>query len=151
MAYTTQPGTFPHRVVEFLKLKPRGFEISTAELAEVMDFDPEAVRQCLLNARKHGLVAARKVNNPTCGVMLLWRLGDGKPEQRDPDVARYDALIDNTNQGRRIDLERPDFRAIEFEGKLLVTGMRIIDGVAVFEPEQVLQLKRTTDWWRAGA
>jgi hypothetical protein len=150
MAYATQPGTFPHRVVEWLRRKPDGFECSTAEIAAAMDFDMDAVAPCLVNARKHGALATRKVARPH-GVMLLWRLGDGRPEQRDPAVAAYDARVEAATQGKRNDLVPPQFRALEWEGKLLVTGMQIVDGVAVFEPHQVLQLKRHTDWWRASA
>lgn len=151
MAYATQPGTFPHRVVQFLKTKPPGFEISSADLAEAMDFERYAVIPCLVSPRKHGALAVRKVEGVVGGVCLLWRLGDGVPEHQEGEAAAVDASAEGSTpppQGRRARSRAGEFRALMFENKLLATGMEIRDGVAIFTPDMILALKKHTDWVR---
>jgi hypothetical protein len=41
---------------------------------------------------------------------------------------------------------RIGFRALVWDGQLLATGMQMIDGVAVFTPEQIGEIKRLVTW-----
>jgi hypothetical protein len=77
MTYSTQPGTLPHRVVEFLKSKPQGAQFSTGELCDELAADRASFSALMVSAKKHGIL--RGVKKP--GVLaLFWSLGDGTPE-----------------------------------------------------------------------
>jgi len=74
MSYTPQPGTFPARVVEYLRSLPAGAERSSAELAEALGQENVMVAPMLAHGRAVGAVRARKE-----GRLLYWSLGDGTP------------------------------------------------------------------------
>lgn len=85
MTYTTQPGTVPHRALEFLKSKPPGFSIATAPFAEAIDVDVGSLSASLATPRKHGLIASER---STKGMFLVWSLGNGEsalPQDSEPD------------------------------------------------------------------
>lgn len=90
MTYTPQPGTIPHRVIEFLKSQPHGLEFSTAALAEAIGHEGSGLHACLATPLEHGAVKADKRVPPLGGkATLFWSLGDGtpppKPEDYEPD------------------------------------------------------------------
>lgn len=75
MSYTPQAGTFPARVIDYLRSLPAGAERSSVELADELDQDPMVVAGLLGYPRKAGALKARKE-----GRVLYWSLGDGTPE-----------------------------------------------------------------------
>lgn len=75
MSYTPQAGTFPARVIEYLRSLPAGSERSSAALAEALDQDANLTAPLLAHVRKNGALKARKE-----GRILFWSLGDGTPE-----------------------------------------------------------------------
>jgi hypothetical protein len=87
--YVPQPGTFPARAIEHLRGLPPGAELSSAELADALDFDRYAVVPCLLTPKKHGVIKSRKENG-----IHRWSLGDGipepLPEDHEPDEPLHD-------------------------------------------------------------
>jgi hypothetical protein len=153
VTYTPQPGTIPHKAVQWLqameKIAPGG-EYSTPDLCDRIGVDAEGFTAYMAKSRKYGAVHVRR--KPYTGKLLYWRLGDGTPEaDLPPDVAAHDARIDASQQGHRADLKGKSkrdhsFRVLAWDGRLLATGMKIKDGVAIFEPEQVRAIKRHTDW-----
>lgn len=169
MTYTPQPGTIPHRVVEHLReladLFPRR-EPSTAEMCEALDIDSAGVTAFMRPAREHGLVHCRK--KQATGKLLFWRMGDGTPDPllggRDMDSALIQPSAADASDHLNGDARpgevlpgvagtaplRQEFRALIWEGQLLATGMEIIDGVAVFTPDQIDQVKRVVTWARQG-
>lgn len=164
MAYEPQPGTIPHRAVAWLRamenLSPDRW-YTTPELCAALDLETPGFTAYMQPCRAHGTVQTQQ--RPDTGKLLWWRIGDGTPPAC--EVAQYDARVEATNPGKRTDLgdrqplvdqwvppqPRPGFRAVEWDGHLITTGMEIRDGVAIFTPDQVLQLKRRTDWWGAQA
>jgi hypothetical protein len=178
MTYEPQPGTIPYKAVAWLRAQDGvspGRWYSTPELCERIDTEVECFSAYMRPAREHGLVHTEK--RTATGKLLWWRIGDGTPQfDKPPHLAEFDARLDGSRQGKRtqdepqketpLDLsgvhgevfpgvaaDAPlpvhGFRAIEWEGYLLATGMEIRDGVAIFTPEHVAQLKRHTDWWPA--
>jgi len=90
MTYTPQPGTIPYRVIEYLKIQPRGLEFSSAALAEAIGHDGAGLRSCLAIPLEHGALKADKRVPPLGGkATLFWSLGDGtplpKPDDYEPD------------------------------------------------------------------
>ena len=75
MSYTPQAGTFPARVIDYLRTLPAGAERSSVELADELDQDPLVVANLLGYPRKAGALKARRE-----GRVLYWSLGDGTPE-----------------------------------------------------------------------
>lgn len=75
MSYTPQPGTFPARVIDYLRSLPAGAERSSVELADELDQDRTVVVNLLTYPRKHGALRARRQGN-----LMFWSLGDGTPE-----------------------------------------------------------------------
>lgn len=170
MTYHPQPGTIPHRAVAWLRAQHSIYpdrEYPTPELCEALDCETAGFTAFMSTARSHGLVQARFHAGE--GKLLFWRLGDGEPVADIRGYARDEELLStplplhvplhvNREAGPLFpgvstspasEAMRARLHAIEWEGKLLVTGMEIRDGVAIFEPEHVQQLKRHTDWWRA--
>jgi hypothetical protein len=93
--------------------------------------------------REHGVVHTRKA---PVGRLLYWRLGDGKQDptlgwRRTPAVVAFDAQVESAPVPMQ-----PEFRALVWDGNLLATGMVIRDGVAVFTPEHIEEIKRLTAW-----
>jgi hypothetical protein len=80
MAYETQPGTIPHRAVEHLKTLGPGVEVSSAELAALIDVEPTVLVNTLRAAAHHGVVRRRESLTAGGKKSLYWKLGDGKPE-----------------------------------------------------------------------
>ncbi|TCP06581.1 hypothetical protein EV676_10664 [Caldimonas thermodepolymerans] len=82
-AYKPLPGSIPARVIEILQALPEGKELSTAELADMIDQPPDTLVQCLQLPRRRGMLQARRSG----GRVLLWSLGDG------------DMLVDEEDDG----------------------------------------------------
>lgn len=137
--YRPQPGTIPYRVIEWLRQHPDRNPV-TAELSEAMGVEARGFTDYMRAARDRGAVhTSRSVMNKH---VLHWRLGDGRP---DPTIWPHGRKDEDDAEA----WHPPKFRAVEFGGRLLVTGMAIRQGVAVFEPEQIAQLKRLTQGWPA--
>lgn len=90
MSYTPIRGTIPWRVIEFLKLQPRGMEFSSAALAEAIGHDGASIAVCLTTALEHGALKGEKRVPPLGGQKTyFWSLGDGtplpKPSDYEPD------------------------------------------------------------------
>lgn len=160
MSYEPQPGTIQHRAIAWLrsaaKVRP-GYAPSTVEFCTALGVDTENFSAYMRPAREHGIVHTSKASG--CKV-LFWRLGDGTPDPQITGRPANDALPRKLapRDLRAIPTSAfppappiPVFRAVEWDGHLLVTGMEIRDGVAIFRPEQVEQLRERTAWWRAGA
>lgn len=159
MAYHPQPGTTPFRAVAWLrsmaKVSP-GRKVSTVELCEAIGVETDCFTAYMASCRAHGLVHAE--HQPGTKV-LLWSLGEGQPvdlhapRERDEPLSQAVHVPERRGEmfpGVAANAPLPsEFRALEWDGHLLVTGMEIRDGVAIFGPEQVLALKRHTDWWKS--
>jgi hypothetical protein len=157
MAYEPQPGTIPFRAIAWLrsmeKCRP-GAKTSTADLCESIGVDSEGFTAYMATERRHGLAKAEHQRGTK---VLLWSLGDGKPvdleaREQDEPLQRAPTALDLSGvSGSPFPPAVPDptFRAVKFDGKLLVTGMEIRDGVAIFEPHHIPLLKQHTDWWRS--
>lgn len=83
--YETQPGTVPHKVLAYLQRHMMsGAELSTAELADAVDADRNALQSQLATAVRHGAITKSKRNG-----IAYWSLGDGKPRaplhEQEPD------------------------------------------------------------------
>lgn len=76
MSYQTQPGTVPHRVVEFLRTQ-KGKEFSTAELCDLLGIENSSFAGFMSTARGHGAVKAQRI--PNRGVGMFWSVGDDVP------------------------------------------------------------------------
>ena len=80
-SYTTQPGTIPHRVIEWLKLQPAAADYSSGDLAEALDVDVSCIVPCLATPKKHGALRGRKEDG-----CWRWSLGDGTHEPLPFDI-----------------------------------------------------------------
>lgn len=157
MKYELQPGTTPFRAVAWLrsmaKVRPN-YEPSTVEVCEALDVDVDGFTACMANARYHGLVkTSRRVG---AGKVLFWSLGDGartddirSVKKEAPLHPRFEVDLSAMRAPLLPELAGPPpgFRAMPWDGNLLVTGMEVRDGVAIFTPEMVMGLKQHTDWW----
>jgi hypothetical protein len=77
MTYVPQPGTFPYRVIDFLREHGEGAELPAAEICDALDINLDGFASCMAAARRHGVLRARQCpENPK---RLLWSLGDGTP------------------------------------------------------------------------
>jgi hypothetical protein len=143
MAYEPQPGTIPFRAIAWLrsmeKCRP-GAKTSTADLCESIGVDSEGFTAYMATARRHGLAKAEH------------QRGTKEAREQDEPLQRAPTALDLSGvSGSPFPPAVPDptFRAVKFDGKLLVTGMEIRDGVAIFEPHHIPLLKQHTDWWRS--
>lgn len=149
MAYKTQPGTIPHRVLQYLQSKPEGFEISSAELAEELGIDPVGIVQCLASPRKHGTLAVR--TPPENRRVLLWSVGDGVPEEQahdfEPDTPLR-AAPEWTRPPKPAKPRTQEFRAAYWtDGSLIMVGVQVDDeGTLVLPPAQTLKLRQLLAW-----
>ena len=87
MAYELQPGTLPHRVVNWLKLQPIGGEFSSTQIAEEIGASLEGFASTLQTAKSHGVLRMRKELR-----VCYWSLGDGTPEPLPFDLERDEPL-----------------------------------------------------------
>lgn len=93
MSYTPQPGTIPHRVIEFLKQQPRGVEFSSAHLAEAIGHDGASIAIYLAAALEHGVLKGEKRVPPLGGQKTyFWSLGDGTPLPKPDDYVPDEPL-----------------------------------------------------------
>lgn len=149
MNYEPVAGTIPHRVLAWLRSMDKvrhGYEPSTAEICEQLDLETAGFSNFMLRCRENGLTHARRD-----GRSLRWKLGDG---MCDPDLYyrgtdEAPAYIESKPAKVSKAAVPKEFRVLLFEGKLLTAGMEIRDGVAIYEPEMLRELKRHTDWARA--
>lgn len=137
MTYKTQPGTIPHRAVEYLRTLPPGTEVSTATLADAVGHEGDTnLAPFLLAAVKHGAIVPRKVKGVRS---YFWSLGDGTPQAVDPEEAQDAPKVIRTRAS-------PDGQAFNaalwIDGSLIVVGaQRRPDGAVVLTPEQTRQLR----------
>lgn len=98
MTYSPPAGTIPHKVIEFLRSKPAGFEASTAELAEAIGQENLSLSPYLVAAREHGVLKTDK-RSPTPGAQhtLFWSLGGefitAKPADPQPKKVQKPIVI----------------------------------------------------------
>jgi hypothetical protein len=88
MTYIPQPGTVPHRIINWLKLQPIGAEYSSAVLAEELGIEQSHVGPCLQAPMRHGAITARKD-----GRLMMFSLGDGIPLCTGPDHELDEPLL----------------------------------------------------------
>lgn len=155
MIYNPPTGTIPFRAIAWLKAmagQGQHGPFSSAGLCEGIDSDPAGFVTCMKPALTAGIVTAVKLKGR--GKTLWWALGDGKtqhPHDFTPDVSmapkprvtvRPGPLFPGVNASRYDDGQ--PFRAVEFYGRVIVTGVQIIDGAAVFTREQFRALQGAT-------
>jgi hypothetical protein len=91
MTYESQPGTVPHRVIEYLKALPEGSEKSLAEIAVAFGWEnARGLKSWLIPAMEGGALAFRYGGQR----MTFVRLGDGRDRyarEGDPQVAHVPA------------------------------------------------------------
>lgn len=76
MSYAPLPGTAPARAIAYLQTLPPGKEVSTAELAEAIDYDKGSMASTMTLAKYHGLVVGRR---PKGVLYTMWSSGTGVP------------------------------------------------------------------------
>lgn len=144
MPYEPQPGTIPHRAYAWLRsMRQCGDEgpFPTSVLCDAIGVDSWGFAPFMRPAREHGIVHTSR--RPGRGLALLWSLGDGKP---DPGLNARPVPSDVTQATVRLPRASlppwtpPAFRAVQFEGRVIVVGAEIRDGVAVFTREQIAHL-----------
>lgn len=152
MSYQPQPGTIPYRAVKWMKSMESvagNGPWSTAQLCEGIDVETNGFVTCMKPAIAAGLVKPQKIAGK--GKSLWWELGDGKPEAK-PDDFTYDISMSPRPRVKvrpgplfpGVNASRPSevpFRVVGFFGRVIVTGVQIIDGAAVFTPEQFNALR----------
>lgn len=157
--YTTQPGTLPHRAVEYFRAHPKA-ELSSAALAEAIDAPDANVAACLYKAVRFGLLHARKD-----GRLLMWSLGDGKPEPEEDSEADQALQRGEAPEPRpgpflpglttlqppttpAPPVERQPFNAgLWVDGSLILVGLQLReDGAAVVSPEDTMKLRQLLAW-----
>jgi hypothetical protein len=74
MSYIPQPGTVPHRVINWLKLQPVGANFTTAVISEELGIEKSHVGPCLNAPVKHGAITVRKEKG-----LSFYGLGNGVP------------------------------------------------------------------------
>lgn len=79
--YVPQPGTIPHRVIEYLRRLAPGAEAANAVLADELDITQSSIIPCMLAAVHHGVVKRERREGVT-----FWSLGDGVPLGPAPDA-----------------------------------------------------------------
>lgn len=148
MSYQPTPGTIPYRAIGWLKelaaARPE-HEPSTSEICEALGISSDLFTGYMRPTRAHGAVHTRRGQGTR---VLFWHLGDGKPDRTldlayRPDLER--AAAEPKPEPLPMNI---GFRVTLWDGHLLATGMEIRDGVAIFTPEMVRQLKTHTDWAR---
>lgn len=88
MTYIPQPGTVPHRIINWLKLQPIGAEFSSAVLAEELGIEQSHIGPCLQAPMRHGAITARKD-----GRLMMFSLGAGIPLCNGPDHELDEPLL----------------------------------------------------------
>ena len=88
MTYIPQPGTVPHRIINWLKLQPIGNEYSSAVLAEELGIEQSHIGPCLQAPMRHGAITARKD-----GRLMMFGLGAGIPLCAGPDHELDEPLL----------------------------------------------------------
>lgn len=141
MSYTPQPGTIPHRAVAWLR--ENGYDAdsagaSTALVCEELGIDCSAFTHSMGTAVGHGLVERQAIEGK--GRVLFWRMAERAPIASVARIAPIARLVSRPAEG--------EFRSLMWEGQLPATGMEIRDGVAIFTPDMVQEIKRQTDWAR---
>lgn len=86
MSYKPQPGTMPHRVIEYLKSQPAGTEFSSHALAAAVGHEGSAIASYLVAAVEHGAIVCEK-RMPMLGTRLVayYRLGENAPPEKPDD------------------------------------------------------------------
>lgn len=103
MTYQTQPGTLPHRAIEYLKEHhANGSEITNAELAEALDTDAVTLLSSLQVAKRAGAILGAKQGNK-----IRWSLGEGTPDV--PEDFEEDRPLNR--RGEQADSPAPAIRA----------------------------------------
>lgn len=88
MSYIPQPGTVPHRVINWLRLQPEGTEVPTSVLAEELGIEKSHVGPSLKAPVSHGALTFRKEKG------LAWYgLGNGVPMCAAPDYELDEPLV----------------------------------------------------------
>lgn len=72
MSYAPQPGTVPHRVINWMKKQPKGEQFAAAVIADELGIEKTSVGGCLAPSVKHGAIAKEVVDG-----IALYSLGDG--------------------------------------------------------------------------
>jgi len=150
-----QPGTVPFRAINWLRRHGAGKPVATAVICDALGIDPNGFSTSMKPAIRAGVVSSQALRG--FGHAYFWSLEGAQPPAADGDdsddgePARSAADI-QPRPGplfpgvTTVSPGEPEFRVTIFDGHLLATGMDIVDGVAVFTPEQLHQLKRVTDW-----
>ena len=151
--YKTQPGTIPHKAVQFLKTQGEGCEFTTAQLCEAIGCDTENFAYMMRRAIQAGLIAPR--TKPGRGKLLFWRLGDGKPLPKAEDHEE-DAPLPRKPEPKvapRFPSVFPPKAAQEFraalwtDGSLILCGVAVrADGSVVLPADQMAQVKNLIAW-----
>jgi hypothetical protein len=121
MAYETQPGTATHRVVEYLREFPEGFEMSCTEVAAFLEWpNARGLRSTLKPAVRAGVLAVR-----TAGPRFSWySIGDGKPmtvEEEEPTIVRVSASAANSVFAYAQQRDAAPFStAVSSDGRLII-------------------------------
>lgn len=86
--YIPQPGTIPHRVVEYLRRLAPGTWVASGPLADELDITQSSIIPCMVAAVHHGVVKRDRRDG-----IVHWRLGDGtalpapgEEEEDDPEM-----------------------------------------------------------------
>lgn len=79
--YVPQPGTIPHRVIQYLQRLAPGTGIANAPLADELDIVANSITACMQPALHHGLVKRERIDG-----IIHWKLGDGTPAPAAPDA-----------------------------------------------------------------
>lgn len=79
--YTPQPGTIPHRVIQYLQRLEPGKGIANAPLADELDISANSITACMQPALHHGLVKRERIDG-----IIHWKIGDGTPLPAEPDA-----------------------------------------------------------------
>lgn len=164
MAYETQPGTIPHRVVEHLKTLEADAEVSAPELAETLGIDAASIVPCLITPCKHGALTRRKREARHSARQVWWyALGDGSPEEpareddeplrsRAPSAAPAAAPASSwvpPIKVRAAPSPAPAPAAVAFDAWLSLSGAVVLqglkldeDGDAMLRPDDVQKLRK---------
>lgn len=153
MPYETQPGTLPHRVVEYLKRQPEGAEFATAVLCDAMDVTGGHVHgfpTVMAPARQAGLVKVR--TKPGHGRTFYWSLGDGTPLQQEVKADPEGAAPEEEGDAPAGEAMQEFQAAAWADGDVDLYGLiELDDGGFRMTPTMVAKLKRLIAWMPAAA
>lgn len=168
MTYQTQPGTLPHKALQFLRSQPAGAEFTTAQMADAIDCDADNFALLMRRAIQAGLVTARC--KPAAGKRLFWALGDGVPLPKavdhDEDAPLPRKSAPKPRPGPLFPMpvshgcEIPTFggtfpppvpqefrAALWTDGSLILCGVAVrADGSVVLPADQMAQVKNLIAW-----